>query len=105
MIQNEARTTAAPVMNGRDFDVSMLPEGRLSPLATELETYRDRLDEILGHGSETPYVAILGHEILGYYRTSRTAIDESMRRHGPTPVLIMKIVETEHARSLGGGSI
>ncbi len=101
-----SKSSEAPVVNWREFDPSQLPDGRQSALATELETYRDHLDEILqNEKSGGPFVVIKGTEILGYYRNRRSAINAAVTRYGPAPVLIKRIVEAEPTRSLGGGNV
>jgi len=99
-------SSEAPFVNWREFDPSWLPGGTQSALATELMTYRDHLDEILQHGkSATPFVAIKGTEILGYYRSRQRAVVAAVSRFGTVPVLIKRIVELEPVRSLGGADV
>ena len=68
----------------RTFKPSMLEGGAKAPLATELVTYRDRLDELLQHQGE--YVVIKGREIAGFFRNRRSAVEAAVEAYGPRPV-------------------
>jgi hypothetical protein len=75
------------------FDPVMLKGGLEAPLATELVTYRDRLDELLRH--EGQYVVIKGRVIGGFFRNRKSAVAAAIAQYGPGPVLIKKVVERE----------
>jgi hypothetical protein len=62
----------ADQFNWRTFDPVMLKGGLKAPLATELVTYRDRLDELLRH--EGQYVLIKGRVVAGFFRNRRSAV-------------------------------
>ncbi len=81
----------------------MLEGGARAPLASELITYRDRLDELLRH--EGQYVVIKGQEIAGYFRTRRSAIEAAVDAYGPAPFLVKKVVEKEPIRKIGHASL
>jgi len=85
--------------NWRNFDPAMLDGGVNAPLAAELVTYRDRLDELLLH--EGQYVLIKGGEIAGFFRGRRSAIAAAIAKYGRGPVLIKKVVEKEPFRRVG----
>ena len=82
----------------RTFEPSMLEGGTKAPLATELTTYRDRLDELLQHKGE--YVVIKGREIAGFFRNRRSAVEA----YGPVPCLVRKVVEKEPIHRIGHAS-
>jgi hypothetical protein len=96
------KPTESDFIDWREFDPSWLPGGEQAPLATELVTYRDRLDELLKHKGR--FVAIKGELVLGYYRTRRAAVAAAFRQYGAVPVLVKQIVETEPARRLGNAA-
>ncbi len=81
----------------------MLEGGAKAPLATELVTYRDRLDELLQHEGE--YVVIKGQEIAGYFRDRRSAVESAIATYGPGPFLVKKVVEKEPVRRIGHASL
>ena len=83
----------------RTFDPAMLEGGAEAPLAIELVTYRDRLDELLRH--EGQYVVIKGREIAGFYRDRRSAVEAAIAAYGPGPSLVKKVVEKEPIRRIG----
>lgn len=83
----------------RDFEPSWLPGGEQAPLATELVTYRERLDELLVH--EGQFVVIKGKSVLGYYRDRPSALAAAFKEYGAVPVLVKQIVEMEPIRRLG----
>jgi len=85
--------------NWRTFDPAMLEGGVHAPLACELITYRDRLDELLLH--EGQYVLIKGREIAGFFRDRRSAVAAAIANYGNGPVLIKKVVEREPYRRVG----
>jgi hypothetical protein len=87
----------------RTFEPAMLEGGAKAPLATELMTYRDRLDELLRHKGQ--YVVIKGQEIVGYFRDRRSAVDAAIAAYGPGPFLIKKVVEKEPVRRIGHASL
>jgi hypothetical protein len=87
----------------RSFEPSMLPGGAEAPLATELVTYRDRLDELLRHRGQ--YVVIKGQEIAGFFRDRRTAVEAAIAAYGPGPFLVKKVVEVEPIRRIGQASL
>lgn len=84
----------------RDFDPDTLT-GKLRSLATELTTYRDRLDEILAHRGE--YVVIRGREVIGYAPDIEGAI-ELVKPLRPAPCLVKQVVEFEPVAHLGGAA-
>ena len=93
-------TPAAPgFIDWRDFDPSWLPGGERAPLATELVTYRDQLDELLKHKGQ--FVVIKGKSILGFYRDRRAALAAAYDEYGAVPVLVKKVVEMEPVRRFG----
>src|SRR5262249_21945672 len=75
----------------RAFEPSMLPGGAEAPLAAELVTYRDRLDELLRHRGQ--YVVIKGQEIAGFFHDRRSAVEAAIAAYGPGPFLVKKVVE------------
>jgi hypothetical protein len=83
----------------RAFDPAMLKGGLKAALATELVTYRDRLDELLRH--EGQYVAIKGRVIAGFFRDRKSAVAATIAQYGPGPVLIKKVVEREPIGRIG----
>ena len=85
MLDETYRTKAAQqvksgFINWRDFEPSWLPGGEQAPLAFELLTYRDRLDELLRH--EGQYVVMKGKSVLGYYRDRATALAAAFKEYG-----------------------
>jgi hypothetical protein len=91
---------AAPgFIDWRDFDPSWLPGGEQAPLATELVTYRDRLDELLEHKGQ--FVVIKGRSVLGFYRDRQAALAAAFKEYGAVSVLVKQVVETEPVRRLG----
>jgi hypothetical protein len=94
-----ARPSAPGDIDWRDFDPSWLPGGEQAPLATELVTYRDHLDELLGH--EGQFVDIKGKSVLGYYRDRQAALAAAFKEYGATPVLVKQVVEKEPVRRPG----
>ena len=89
----------ADTFDWRTFDPAMLKGGAEAPLATELVTYRDRLDELLPHKGQ--YVVIKGPTVAGFFRDRRSAVAEAIAAYGPGPVLIKKIVDQEPVRRIG----
>jgi hypothetical protein len=87
----------------RTFEPAMLEGGAKAPLATELITYRDRLDELLQHKGE--YVVIKGREIAGFFRNRRSAVEAAVAAYGPGPCLVKKVVEKEPIRRIGHASL
>jgi hypothetical protein len=87
----------------RTFEPSMLEGGAKAPLATELVTYRERLDEILQHEGE--YVVIKGREIAGFFCNRRSAVDAAVAAYGPGPYLVKKVVQKEPVRRIGHASL
>jgi hypothetical protein len=83
----------------RNFDPSSLPGGEEAPLATELVTYRDHLDELLKHKGQ--FVVIKGKSILGYYRDRKVALAAAFKEYGAASVLVKQVVEMEPVRRLG----
>jgi hypothetical protein len=83
----------------RTFEPSMLEGDAEAPLATELITDRDRLDELLQHEGE--FVVIEGREIAGFFRDRRSAVETAIAAHGPVPCLVDKVVEKEPIRQIG----
>ncbi len=83
----------------RAFDPAMLKGGSKDPLATELITDRDRLDELLCH--EGLYVVLKGRVIGGYFRDRKSATAAAIAQYGPGPVLIKKVVEREPICRIG----
>ena len=87
----------------RAFDPAMLKGGSQARLATELLTYRDRLDELLRH--EGQYVLIKGKVVAGFFHDRKSAVAAAIARYGPGPVLIKKIVEREPLRRIGNAAV
>jgi hypothetical protein len=87
----------------RTFEPSMLPGGAEAPLAAELTTYRDRLDELLRHKGQ--YVVIKGKEIAGFFRDRRSAVEAAIEAYGPGPFLVKKVVDKESIRRIGHSSL
>ena len=94
-----ANQAAPGFINWRDFDPSCLPGGAHAALATELVTYRDRLDELLEHTGQ--FVVIKETTILGFYRDRGTALAAAYEAFGAKPVLVKQVVEMEPVRRLG----
>jgi hypothetical protein len=97
-----ARPGERDVIDWRAFDPSWLPEGESSPLAAELVTYRDHLDELLRH--EGQFVVIKGGSIRGFYRSRRAALDAAFKQYGRVPVLVKRVVEMEPVHRLGNAA-
>ena len=87
----------------RTFKPSMLEGGAKAPLAAELVTYRDRLDDLLQHKGQ--YVVIKGREIAGFFRDRRSAVEAAIAAYGPGPFLVKKVVEKEPIRRIGNASL
>ena len=87
----------------RTFDPAMLDGGLNARLATEMVTYRDRLDELLRHEGE--YVLIKGRSIVGYFRDRKSAVAAAIAQFGPGPVLIKKVVEREPLHRVGNALV
>jgi hypothetical protein len=87
----------------RTFKPSMLEGGAKAPLAAELITYRDRLDDLLRHKGQ--YVVIKGREIAGFFRDRRSAVEAAVAAYGPGPFLVKKVVEKEPIRRIGNASL
>jgi len=83
----------------RAFDPVMLKGGLKASLATELVTYRDRLDELLRHKGQ--YVVIKGRVIAGFFHDRESAVAAAIAQYGPGPVLIKEVVEREPIRRIG----
>jgi hypothetical protein len=94
-----AKQAVPGFIDWREFDASCLPGGEHAPLATELVTYRDHLDELLRHKGQ--FVVIKDRSILGYYRDRRTALKAAYDAFGAKPVLVKQVVEMEPVRRLG----
>jgi sulfur carrier protein ThiS len=94
-----AKQAVPGFIDWRDFEPSWLPGGEQAPLATELVTYRDRLDELLVHKGQ--FVVIKGKSVLGYYRDRPSALAAAFKEYGAVPVLVKQIVEIEPVRRLG----
>ncbi len=94
-----ARQAVPGFIDWRDFEPSWLPGGEQAPLATELITYRDRLDELLEHKGQ--FVVIKGKSVLGYYRDLSSALAAAFQEFGAVPVLVKQIVDMEPVRQLG----
>jgi len=89
----------AEYFDWRTFDPAMLEGGVKAPLAKELVTYRDRLDELLRNKGQ--YVVIKGQVIAGFYRDRKSAVTAAIAQYGSDPVLIKKVVEKEPVRQIG----
>ena len=87
------------ISTGWTFDPLMLKGGLKAPLATELVTYRDRLDELLLH--EGHYVVIKGRVIAGFFDDRESAVAAAIAQDGPGPVLMKKVVEREPVCRIG----
>ena len=61
-----------------------------APMAEELITYAERLDELLAH--EGQYVLIKGREVVGIFSERGAALDEAVDRFGDYPAMVKKIV-------------
>jgi hypothetical protein len=86
-------------LDWRTFDPASLKGGVNAPLAIELVTYRDCLDDLLRH--EGQYVVIKGREIVGYFLDRESDVAAAIARYGRGPVLVKKIVEREPVRRIG----
>lgn len=85
----------------RTFDPATLPGGLESPLAAELVTFRDHLDEMLAmHSGE--YVVIKGGRIIGYHPDRAAAVDAVFEAFGREPALVKQVLDYEPVRHLGG---
>ena len=81
----------------RTFDPLTLPDGVDSPLATELVTFRDRLDELLAdHGGE--FVNIKGDRIVGLHPNRPAAVKAVFQEFGRELALVQQVVEFEPVR-------
>ena len=99
-----ARNIGSPddFFDWRTFEPSTLEGGAKALLATELTTYRDRLDELLQREGE--YVVIKGREIAGFFRNRRSAVEAAVAAYGPGPCLVKKVVEKEPVSRIGHAS-
>jgi hypothetical protein len=89
------------LFNWRDFDPAMLPGGLDTPLAVELVTYRDRLDEMLAE-HEGDFVVIRGDRIAGFHASRKEALEAAFKEFGREPALIKQVVEKEPVRRIRG---
>jgi hypothetical protein len=87
----------------RTFKPSMLEGGAKAPLAAELTTYRERLDDLLQHKGQ--YVVIKGREVAGFFRGRRSAVEAAVAKYGRGPFLVKKIVEKEPIWRIGNASL
>ena len=62
-------------------------------LARELETYREKLPELLQH--EGKYVVIFGTSVVDIFATYEDALRHGYRRFGLEPFLVRQIHATE----------
>jgi hypothetical protein len=85
----------------RTFDPAMLPGGLDAPLAAELVTYRDRLEEML-RDHEGEFVVMKGDRIVGYYPSRQAALKSAFKTFGRETVLVKRVVEFEPVRRVGG---
>jgi hypothetical protein len=105
-VHGEAAGDGGPegdLFDWRTFKPSMLEGGAKAPLAAELITYRDRLDDLLRHKGQ--YVVIKGREIAGFFRDRRSAVEAAIAAYGPGPFLVKRVVEKEPIQRIGGASL
>jgi hypothetical protein len=92
----------ARIFDWRTFDPTMIADDGAAPLAEELSTYRDRLNELLRR--KGCYVLIKGRKVVGIFRAREQALRAAVHRFGDEPVLVKQIVAKERIRELGHGS-
>ena len=63
-------------------------------LATELKTYEQHRDKLLGT-AEGKFVLIHGTEVVGVYEAQMDAIAEGYKQLGNVPFLVKQIVKVE----------
>jgi hypothetical protein len=81
----------------RSFDPQTLPGGMSAPLAAELVTYRDQLDEMLrDHTGE--FVVIKGGRIVAYHPSRQAALKAVLDEFGHEPALIKQVLDKEPVR-------
>jgi hypothetical protein len=66
----------------------------MSLLATELQTYQQHREQLLGT-AEGKFVLIHGEQIVGVYVSQMDAIADGYRRFGNVPFLVKQIVKIE----------
>jgi hypothetical protein len=92
-----AEGPAGDLYDWRSFDPRTLPGGMSAPLAAELVTYRDRLDEMLkDHAGQ--FVVIKGDRIVAYHSSRQAALKAVLREFGREPALIKQVLDKEPVR-------
>jgi hypothetical protein len=88
---------AGELYDWRSFDPRTLPGGTSAPLAAELVTYRNRLDEMLSdHAGE--FVVIKGDRIVAYHSSRQAALKAVLHEFGREPALIKQVLDKEPVR-------
>jgi hypothetical protein len=85
------------------FDPAAIDGHDAAPLADELVTFRDHLQELLR--DEGKYVLIKGREVIGIYGRREEALREAVSRFQDAPVLVKQIVAKELIHKVGGAVI
>jgi hypothetical protein len=71
-----------------------LVSARELPLATELRTFDEHRDELMGRAAGK-YALVHGNEIVGLYDTEHDAIVEGYRRLGNVPFLVKVVAPVD----------
>ena len=84
----------------RTFDPESLPGGINAPLARELVTFRDRLDEMV-KDHEGKFVVIKGDRIVGYHRSREAALRAAYKEFGRELFLLKQVLDKEPIKRFG----
>lgn len=100
-VAGKAASRPPDVIYRKDFDVSMLPDGANSRLATEMVTFVANMDRMMKtHAGK--FVAIRGQKILGYGKTRIGTFRGALAKFGPEDVLVKQVSETAPVYRPGG---
>jgi hypothetical protein len=94
-----SRKPAVGLFDWRKFEPSMVKSDGRPSLVEEFTTYRDRLPELLEH--EGAYVVIKGQDYT-ILPDREAALEYAMKRYGPEPALVQRIVAKQPYDTLGG---
>jgi hypothetical protein len=95
----QADEPAGELYDWLSFDPQTLPGGMSAPLAAELVTYRDRLDEMLkDHAGD--FVVIKGDRIVAYHPSRQAALKAVLHEFGREPALIKQVLDKEPVRRI-----
>lgn len=68
--------------------------GSQNPLRTELQTYRNRYNELMG--DEGKYALVVGEQIVGVFTSYEDALQIGYKKQGVSPFLVKKISAIEN---------